>query len=173
MNYPHWMPVWPLYHPITFSLAATVAAFQLNAIARATGRSDFSRRLLMALAVALLALMVVPFGLGSTTGCSSDTGGSFDWGPLWWLGPAAVLPVGVVLAGLFIAAGAWGQRPWNLAALVTGVMVGAFLVEMFVSAFSVLALCDPGSATLLVAQLALAGVPPVVGGLLVRIQMHS
>jgi hypothetical protein len=172
MAYPEWMPVWPLYQPITFSLVATVAAVTIDSDARANGRPDTRRRGLMVVAVALLALVFLPFGIGSTTHCRSDTGGSLAWGPLWWLGPAALLPVVTVLTQVFRAAGAPGRRPWNLATLVAVLAIGAFPVEVFLSVMSLFALCDPGSATLLVIHLAVAALIPI-GGAVVAVRRRS
>lgn len=155
--------MWPLYFPITYSVAATVVAVTIDGDARAAGLPANRRRLLVALGAALPALLVLPFGIGSRTWCSTDTGGAFRWGPLWWLGVGALVPVAAGVMWAFRVAGGPGQRPWNLTALVVALAIATFLVEAIGSAFSVLALCDPGSATLLVVQVVMAAAVPVVG----------
>lgn len=162
MTFPDWMPIWPLFSPVTLSGVSTVTALHLTSVARLAERSVGTRRRLVALVPLVLAPLLFPLGLGAETGCS-DTGGSYSVGPFWYLGLVAIAPVVLALQRLYRAGGAEGLRPWNAASLIVFATVIMFIVEALLSTFSLLAVCDPGTWTLLIVQLGVAAVIPVVG----------
>lgn len=154
------LPVWPLFSPLTLSVVATVTALHLLRVARRTRKDPWVRGCLAVLPVVALAPLLLPFGLGASTGCT-DTGGSIAYGPAWYLGLVAMVPVTLLLHQLYVVAGAQGMRAWNPALGLVLLAAAMFVLETLLSVFGLFSACGTGHTGLLSLQLGLTAAVPL------------
>lgn len=153
------LPTWPLFSPATLALTTAGITLHLLEVNRGSDSEGSPAPYLLAVP-ALLAALLLPFGLGAHTVCAD---GVIHYGDRWYLSLAFVPPVLMGFRQLYRRAGADASRAWAAAALIIVLTALAFLLEATLAVFGLFTLCDRDSYTVPAIHLALAGTIALAG----------